>query len=71
MRMFNGLLKELKKGAVITITENGAYNYIESYEKLENGKFKYEEYAQISLEELEEILEYAWGDSDFGIRVKR
>ena len=69
--MFNGLLKELKKGAVITITEGGAYRYTESYEKLENGKFKYEEYAQISLEELAGILECAWGYPDFGIRVKR
>ena len=48
---FNELLKEVKKGYVITITDyseyeagksndGGAYSYTQRYEKLENGNWK-------------------------------
>jgi len=104
---FYGLLKELKTGAVITVTDyseyesgksntGGAYSYSQRYEKLENEIWKlsfhtsssfnyceycgqfingecncYEEYEQVSMEEVAGILEYAWSDPNHGVRVKR
>ena len=103
---FKKILKELKEGSVITVTDysdydyqycttGGAYSYTESYKKLENGKFEveystsssfnyceycgqfingecncYEEYEQISIEELAEILEYAWYAPEHEVYLK-